>query len=231
MLAWLITAILALAGLFVAVESHGFAPFVLNDTTIIGSIIGALIVGCFVTFWPTSGGHGSTGLRIAKAVVIVGVAAVGLAGLYFGRDLSQLTRRGPEDAEASSAVTYDGPVAVRLRSDQGGRFTTQAQINGAAVDMVVDTGATQVMLRSSDAQAAGIDIAKLQFDTAIATANGTTYAAPARLRTVQIGLLQIEDIDVLVAKPGTLNKSLLGMSFLTRLASYQIAGEFMTLRN
>ena len=35
----------------------------------------------------------------------------------------------------------------------------------------------------------------------------------------------------LVAKPGTLKESLLGMSFLSRLRSYEFAGEYLTLRS
>jgi len=65
----------------------------------------------------------------------------------------------------------------------------------------------------------------------VETANGTAYAAPIRLRSITIGPIEIQGVDALVAKPGALNQSLLGMSFLTRLRSYEFSGDFLTLRS
>jgi aspartyl protease family protein len=62
------------------------------------------------------------------------------------------------------------------------------------------------------------------------TANGTTYAAPVRLRSIAIGPLVLENVEALVAKPGTVNENLLGMSFLTRLRSYEFSKDYLTLR-
>ncbi len=64
----------------------------------------------------------------------------------------------------------------------------------------------------------------------INTANGTTFAAPVRLSKVSIGPLAIENVEALVAKPGTLDESLLGMSFLSRLRSYEVSGDYLTLK-
>jgi aspartyl protease family protein len=62
------------------------------------------------------------------------------------------------------------------------------------------------------------------------TANGRTVAARVRLDSVAIGPLQREDVDALVAEPKALTESLLGMSFLGRLRSYEFSGDFLTLR-
>ena len=40
----------------------------------------------------------------------------------------------------------------------------------------------------------------------------------------------MDDVEALVARAGTLNENLLGTSFLRRLASYEVAGNFATLR-
>ena len=64
----------------------------------------------------------------------------------------------------------------------------------------------------------------------VQTANGTTYAAAVRLRQLVVGPIQVENVDALVAKPGTLKDSLLGMTFLNRLRSYEFSGDFLTLR-
>ena len=40
----------------------------------------------------------------------------------------------------------------------------------------------------------------------------------------------VKDVEALVSKPGNLNESLLGMSFLRRLRSFDFSGDFVTLR-
>jgi aspartyl protease family protein len=62
------------------------------------------------------------------------------------------------------------------------------------------------------------------------TANGRTVAAPVRLDSVSIGPLERKNVDALVAEPRALTESLLGMSFLGRLRSYEFSGDFLTLR-
>ena len=96
--------------------------------------------------------------------------------------------------------------------------------------MLIDSGSATVVLRQSDAEKAGIDIKNLAFDTPLKTANGTSYMASVRLKSVRIGPLSMGDVEALVAKPGTLNENLLGMSFLRRLTSYEVTGDFVTLR-
>ena len=62
------------------------------------------------------------------------------------------------------------------------------------------------------------------------TANGRTLAARVRLEKVSIGPLDRTKVDALVAQPGALTQSLLGMSFLSTLRSYEFSGDFLTLR-
>ena len=124
-----------------------------------------------------------------------------------------------------------GDIAVRLRRRSDGHFVARGAINGAITTMLVDTGASTVVLKPADAERAGIDVSNLPFTAPVSTANGTTFAAPVRLRTIDIGGIVLEDIEALVTKPGSLNESLLGMSFLRRLRSYEFSGDFLTLRS
>jgi aspartyl protease family protein len=62
------------------------------------------------------------------------------------------------------------------------------------------------------------------------TANGRTTAARVRLDSVAIGPLDRQKVDALVAEPNAMSESLLGMSFLSRLRSYEFSGDFLTLR-
>ena len=64
----------------------------------------------------------------------------------------------------------------------------------------------------------------------VQTANGTTYAAHVRLRSLTLGPISLTDVEALVAKPGALKENLLGMSFLRRLRSIEITTDMLTLR-
>ena len=94
----------------------------------------------------------------------------------------------------------------------------------------MDTGATTIVLKPSDAEQVGIDISKLTYSVPVETANGSAFAAPVKLQTVLVGPVGLASVDALVAMPGALDQSLLGMSFLSRLKSYEFSGDFLTLR-
>ncbi len=124
----------------------------------------------------------------------------------------------------------DGERAVRIKRRPDGHFIARTELNGFALAMLVDTGASTVVLKPADAQKLGIDIERLRYSVPVQTANGTTYAAPVKLKRVKVGPIQFNEVDALVSKPGALRDSLLGMSFLNRLKSYEFSGDFLTLR-
>ena len=85
-------------------------------------------------------------------------------------------------------------------------------------------------IKSQDARRIGIDTAGLRYTVPVRTANGVTHSARMRLNQVEVGALGLSNVDALVAQPGDLHQSLLGMSFLSRLRSYEFSGDFLTLR-
>ena len=110
------------------------------------------------------------------------------------------------------------------------RVKAYEEVNGKTISMIVDTGASSIVLRPQDAKKAGIDIDSLTYRVPVLTANGRTLAARVRLKRVAIGPLDRNKVEALVAQPGALTQSLLGMSFLSRLRSYEFSGDFLTLR-
>ena len=111
-----------------------------------------------------------------------------------------------------------------------GDFAITAQINGARVAMVLDTGASSVVLTRDDAKAAGLPLEVLNYTVNIDTANGRARAAPVTLDRIAIGGLVERSVEALVAQPGQLKMSLLGMSFLNRLQSWQVSGDRLVLQ-
>jgi aspartyl protease family protein len=124
-------------------------------------------------------------------------------------------------------ISQGRTVAVARTS--AGDFAITAQINGARIAMVLDTGASSVVLTRDDARAAGLPLEVLDYTINIDTANGRTRAAPVTLDRVAVGSLVERSIEALVAQPGTLKTSLLGMSFLNRLQSWEVRGDRLVL--
>ena len=79
-------------------------------------------------------------------------------------------------------------------------------------------------------RAAGLPIDVLDYTVNIDTANGRTRAAPVTLDRIAIGGLVERSVEALVAQPGQLKMSLLGMSFLNRLQSWQVHGDRLVLQ-
>ncbi len=119
---------------------------------------------------------------------------------------------------------------VEIARTNTGDFAVTAQVNGASVAMVLDTGASSVVLTREDAKAAGLPLEILAYTTNIDTANGRARAAPVTLDRVAIGGLVEHSVEALVAQPGQLKVSLLGMSFLNRLRSWEVRGDRLLLR-
>jgi len=120
--------------------------------------------------------------------------------------------------------------AVRVRRGWDGHFTASVTIEGRQIDMIVDTGASALVLRAEDARRAGVDLSGIAYNVPVQTANGRAYAARLRLDQVAVGPVRRQNVEALVTRPGSLSKSLLGMSFLSRLRSYEFSGDVLTLR-
>lgn len=231
---WLLLSILGIAGLVLVLAGDSATIGGLESSTIAQAAIGAALL-LFVGGSVLADYRGRLGQAAKDMLVWVAIAFVLVLG-YSYRDTfrSAAQRVAGELLPPGEHLTVEGATAgekaVRIRRQPDGHFVARTAVNGANVSMLVDTGASTVVLSPADAKAAGIDIGQLSYSVPVRTANGSTYAAPARLRRIAIGAVVIEDVDALVARPGALHQSLLGMSFLTRLRSYEVSGEFLTLR-
>jgi aspartyl protease family protein len=194
---------------------------------------GALLVFIGAQFWRRYDG----GLLAAgRDLLIWSAVGLGLIAVYsFRGEIGMVAQRvGTELTPAGTVFSATSPEtgerAVRLRKRDDGHFVARAQANGETLQLLIDTGASSIVLRPSDAERAGIDLATLNYVVPINTANGTAFAAPVRLRSLAVGPLSVTDIEALVTRPGVLSESLLGMSFLSRLRAYEVSGDYLTLR-
>ena len=113
------------------------------------------------------------------------------------------------------------------RADPRGHVAITALVNGTPVRFLVDTGASRVTLTHDDARAAGIGRDELVFSQRSQTANGLAREAPITLREIRIEQLSIDNVAAAVNE--NLNMSLLGMSFLKRLKSFEMSEGALTI--
>lgn len=140
-----------------------------------------------------------------------------------------------EVADRVIAQMMPGHVAghgrnVQVVRSNGGDFAVAAHINGAKIPMVLDTGASSVVLTQEAAKAAGLPIEVLNYSVNVDTANGRTRAAAVTLDRLAVGGLMERSVPALVAQHGQLKTNLLGMSFLNRLASWEVRGDSLRMR-
>jgi aspartyl protease family protein len=119
---------------------------------------------------------------------------------------------------------------VEVARTNSGDFDISARVNGVRVPMVLDTGASSVVLTQQDAKAVGLPLEVLNYTVSIDTANGRTRAAEVTLDRLAVGGLEERSVEALIVPTGQLRTSLLGMSFLNRLQSWQVSGDRLTLK-
>jgi aspartyl protease family protein len=141
-------------------------------------------------------------------------------------------------AEASAPPVGEGPAPapgvrqVEIEAEGDGHFYVNAEINMAHdIRLMVDTGATVVALRASDAAAAGIRPLPSEYADPVHTANGTTMAAEATLDRMSVDDIEIHHVRALVLPDDQLSLSLLGGSFLKGLQRYQVADGRLIFEN
>jgi aspartyl protease family protein len=170
--------------------------------------------------------------RIAEAfqaaifwVVIGLLLAVGYTYRY---DLRDIGDRVLSELMPGRALSRGDTVEI-ARGNRG-EFQVIAEINGARTSTVYDTGASAVVLTQEAAKAAGLPLDFLNYSIAVETANGRTRAAPVTLDRIKVGGIEERAVPALIAQPGQLRMSLLGMSFLNRLKSSEVRGDRLVLR-
>ncbi len=234
MVLWIVLLLGALVAVFLALSGQPEVLASLADVDTAGWVAAAAL--SLYVIYLLLGHGGRLGEAVRHIAVWLAIFMALIVGYAYRDEVSMVVNRVAGDLlPPGSGIAVEtgvpGERAVRIRRRGDGHFVASSSVNGQTVRMLVDTGASTVVLRPADAEKVGIDADTLTYSVAVNTANGMTYAAPVRLRSLAIGPVEIRDVDALVAKPGTLKESLLGMSFLRRLRSFDFSGEFLTLRS
>jgi aspartyl protease family protein len=165
---------------------------------------------------------------LRSAVIWAFIALALILGYTYRFDLRDVSERVLAEFLPGRAASKGRTVEIARGA--GGGFSVLTQVNGARIAMVLDTGASAVVLTQEAAKAAGLPLEVLNYSVTVDTANGRARAAPVTLERVSIGNITERSVPALVAQPGQLRASLLGMSFLDRLESWQVRGDRLLLR-
>jgi len=173
-------------------------------------------------------------LDLQSAAVMVMATASSLSVAFW------LTHADTQDREAQAQAVITDPVAASTHGGSragpaqvlraaDGHYWAEARIDGRAVRVLVDTGASVVALTREDALRLGLRLSPSDFVRTVQTAAGAARAAPVTLGSVAIAGAEVRDVQALVVEKG-LEQSLLGMSYLGRLSGFEANQASLTLK-
>jgi aspartyl protease family protein len=148
------------------------------------------------------------------AVSVVGVSVLDQTVDSPARSVGASAKAGAGQSAARQAAQGTRTVVLTAA---GSHFAAEARVDGRPVDFMVDTGASYVTLRASDASRLGYNPRDRDYRVRVSTANGEGRAAAIELDRLEVGEITVRDVPALVVVDDALAVNLLGMSFLSRV--------------
>jgi aspartyl protease family protein len=166
---------------------------------------------------------------VSRFLLVVFLLAATAGAVVAYKDPEQVARASDTVSDLLRKRTTSATRAVQIARGQSGEFALRAKINGVSAPMVIDTGATSVVLTYETAKAAGLPLELLEYNVNVETAGGHTRAARLTLDRLAIGKLVERSVPALVVPHGQMNTNLLGMSFLDRLERWEVRADRLML--
>jgi aspartyl protease family protein len=171
---------------------------------------------------------------MVRFAIIAGVAALAAVAAARAMESYQPAAAQP-DVHAEIAVAPPPPpqqatgYPASISKAADGHYWAEGDVNGYQVRFLVDTGASAVALTADDARRLGINPNTLDYKYSVATANGDAKAAAVKLASVSVAGARVNDVDAFVMDHG-LDSSLLGMTYLGRLSSFEATPQALILK-
>lgn len=177
----------------------------------------------------------ATGVSVMRSIMIMAAILIAL-----GTSMAQMADKMSGDKAQAKALdktkamnafasmppqtAQAGVRSITVPRDSRGHFQTEGRIDGRRLGFMVDTGASVIALNESSAAQIGVRPLRSDYTAVVNTANGSVKAARTRLAMVDIGGLVVRDVDALVLPDTALSENLLGLSFLSKLKRFEMAG-------
>ena len=159
-------------------------------------------------------------------LVVVGFAI--FVGLIMPSDKPSAPAANAAQAKPPGLFEAAPYKVTELRRRPNGHFYVTADVNGAPINFVVDTGASSVALTEADARAAGIQFSSAEYEPIARTANGIARGKAITLPKVSIEGKDVTEVEGMILEGSDV--SLLGQSYLSRISGVEMSGDYMTLR-
>ena len=211
--------IIGMALLLIAL-SLAFPATGMSDPYLVRSMILLFIFGSVAAFWSRS-----SLMRLLRIAGIWALIVVAISGFYLYR--SDFGDRFMAALDPAGVVSTGEELIVQRSRD--GHYWLRARFNGVPLLMMVDTGASNIVLSPEDAQKIGLNSSHLDFSGRADTANGSVAFARATITSVGIGDQTFFDVPVTV-NGAEMQGSLLGLTLLDRFASVEFRGDSLILR-
>ncbi|UTW53942.1 TIGR02281 family clan AA aspartic protease [Kordiimonas sp. SCSIO 12610] len=197
-----------------------FPGDMIDTAYLIRGLVIIVIFGGAAVLWSQS-----SLLRLAK-IAGLWVAIIGaLSAVYLYKTDFNNSFMSAVDPSGISE-TEDGLIVHRSKD---GHFWLRAYANNVPIRMMVDTGASNIVLSPEDAERIGMQLDDLSFNGIAHTANGEVSYARAKIDHIAFGDTRFNDVPVTV-NGAKMNGSLLGLSVLNEFSSIEFRGDIMILR-
>lgn len=176
------------------------------------------------------------GSMLARPVPVLGrmlrgLSTLGLMGVLLLVVL-QLSRMDPRFELAVPEIGLPEQVVegeeTRIKRGRDGHYWLRAEVNGTPTNFLVDTGATLTAVSTETANAIGLEPRDTGLPVRMQTANGTVAAQLTTIDELRFGNVAARGLDAVIA-PGLGPTNVIGMNFLSRLASVRLEGDTMIL--
>jgi clan AA aspartic protease (TIGR02281 family) len=166
---------------------------------------------------------------MSRLLLVLMLLAATAGAVVAHRDPEQIARASDSISKILRQRSVEPAPAVQIARGKAGEFALHARINGVKAPMVIDTGATSVVLTWETAKAIGLPIEMLEYNVDVETAGGHTKAARLTIDRLAVGELVEKSVPALIVPRGQMKTNLLGMSFLDRLESWGVQADKVML--
>lgn len=226
---WLVITALVLA-VIVLISRHDEGTVGPMDTNAFASLVYFSLLLLVIGGGFYSVFYGRFQERLKSVGIWLGIVALAAVAYNYRSDVLRAVDRMFSVVTPDPDITASISNSVRVNRTETGDFNVRVQVNTASIPMLIDTGASSVVLTVEAARAAGLPVDLLKYDVTIETAKGRSFAASVVLDQIKIGNIVERRVPALIVRQGDLRISLLGMSFLQRLESFELRGKQMVLR-
>lgn len=201
----------------------------MNSETIV-----PILVCCLLLAWYLPAAvakyKGRSSKALGHAAIWFAMIVVLIGGYAFRPELIFVKDRMAGVLMPGLAIDKGGGTIVISKSSDEDHFRVDGFVNNQSTSFILDTGASAVVLTHDTAKRLGLLASEENYTQIVSTANGLTKVAPIRIDELRIASLVLLDVKASVARQGELDVNLLGMSFLSRLKSYSVESDQLTMR-